>query len=60
MLECTVIDLSVGGACLRFEGDAPTSELFDLTFDAGRTRRACVRRWNAKNCIGAEFFAGSF
>jgi hypothetical protein len=55
MLNCTVVDLSIGGACLQFETDYPMPEEFDLTFDAGVTRRACVKRWESTSRVGVAF-----
>jgi len=39
VIVCTVEDITGGGACLKLASTFGVPEIFDLTFDHGRTRR---------------------
>jgi len=54
--QCTVYDLSAGGARLRIEGNADIPEKFTLWLASnGAVRRDCRIAWREKNEIGVQF-----
>jgi PilZ domain len=57
LMDCTVHDLSVGGACIQIENSATIQNEVELTFDAGRTLRACRIAWRSEARIGLAFKA---
>jgi hypothetical protein len=42
LIHCTVQNLTSGGACLKVANTCGVPEAFELTFEHGRTRRACL------------------
>src|SRR6187401_29914 len=58
-VDCVVHNLTNSGACLHVTctNDVPAN--FLLTFDGGRTRRACRRVWSREGRLGASFEEGS-
>ncbi|CDZ30935.1 PilZ domain-containing protein [Neorhizobium galegae] len=52
--DCTVRNLSAGGAKLVMQSTADVPDVFDLVFDDG-ARRACVVRWRKLGDLGVEF-----
>ena len=55
LLDCVVLNLSVGGVWLRVANAADIPDEFALTFDAARTLRPCRVAWRSKNTIGVAF-----
>ena len=57
-VDCVVHNLTNSGACLHVTctNDVPAN--FLLTFDGGRTRRACRRVWSREGRLGASFEEG--
>lgn len=54
-VDCTIRDISEGGARLRLGGDFAAPENFDLLFLESSLRRKVVRRWQIGTDIGVEF-----
>jgi hypothetical protein len=55
MVQCTVQDITSGGACLRVASTQGMPDRFDLTFEQGRTRRACRVVWRTNDSLGVTF-----
>jgi hypothetical protein len=55
LLDCVVLNLSVGGVWLKVANVADIPDEFALTFDAARTLRPCRVAWRSKNTIGVAF-----
>jgi hypothetical protein len=55
MIHCTVQNLTGGGACLKLANTYGLPESFDLTFEHGRTRRACRVVWRTDDQLGVAF-----
>jgi len=55
VIHCTVQDITGGGACLKLAHTFGVPETFDLTFEAGRTRRACRVIWRTNDMLGVAF-----
>jgi hypothetical protein len=55
MIHCTVQNLTGGGACLKLANTYGLPESFDLTFEHGRTRRACRVVWRTGDLLGVAF-----
>jgi hypothetical protein len=54
-LDCAILDISVGGACLLLPTDARIDEAFALTTDFNGERYECRLAWQAGNRIGVAF-----
>ena len=52
-IDCTVIDYSVGGACLQIVGQLPLPPRFELLH--GTTRKRCRIVWKDRNRVGVTF-----
>lgn len=57
LIECRVVDLSVGGACLEFAKQHVFPDRFE--FIHGRTRRSCRLAWKRGVRIGITYDASS-
>ena len=57
-VDCVVHDLTNSGACLHVTCSIEIPTNFQLTFDGGRTRRACRRAWSREGKLGASFEEG--
>jgi hypothetical protein len=55
MIHCTVQNITSGGACLKLANTYGLPETFELTFEQGRTRRACRVVWRTNDEIGVAF-----
>jgi hypothetical protein len=55
VVHCTVQNLTSGGACLKFANTYGLPENFELTFEHGRTRRACRVVWRTNDQLGVAF-----
>ena len=55
MIHCTVQNITSGGACLKLANTYGLPETFELTFEQGRTRRACRVVWRTADQIGVAF-----
>ena len=53
--QCTVIDVSEGGACLRVEDQQFVSPRFLLKFDRRSPGRVCKVTWKKGDRIGVKF-----
>jgi len=54
-LHCTVQNITGGGACLNVANTASIPDFFELTFEIGRTRRACRVIWRTADSLGVTF-----
>jgi hypothetical protein len=54
-INCTVLNLSSGGACIHLETCQPIPREVELTFDAARTLRACRVAWQFNGRLGLAF-----
>ena len=52
-IECSVIDISAGGACLQVPDPNALPKRFDLVHSG--TRKKCNMVWKARNRIGVSF-----
>ena len=57
VIHCTVQNITSGGACLRMANTYGLPDTFELTFEQGRTRRACRVAWRTDDMIGVAFVA---
>jgi len=55
MIHCTVQNLTSSGACLKVANTYGIPQTFDLTFEHGRTRRACRVVWHTHDEVGVAF-----
>jgi hypothetical protein len=55
MIHCTVQNITSGGACLKLANTYGMPETFELTFEHGRTRRACRVVWRTNDELGVAF-----
>jgi hypothetical protein len=55
VIHCTVQNLTSGGACLKLANTYGVPETFELTFEHGRTRRACRVVWRTNEKLGVAF-----
>ena len=55
MIHCTVQNITSGGACLKVANTAGLPMTFELTFEQGRTRRACRVVWHTGDHVGVAF-----
>ena len=55
VVHCTVQNLTSGGACLKLANTYGMPESFELTFEHGRTRRACRVIWRTGDQLGVAF-----
>jgi PilZ domain len=52
-LDCNVVDLSMGGACLEVTNSAALPKRFVLLH--GKTKKNCLVVWKAGRRIGVQF-----
>jgi len=55
--NCTLQDLSLGGACLRVHEPFDLPETFDLVLESLSIKRGCRVVWRRKDKIGVKFEA---
>ena len=55
MIHCTVQNITSSGACLKLANTYGLPETFELTFEHGRTRRACRVVWRTNDELGVAF-----
>jgi hypothetical protein len=55
VIDCTVRNLSDGGACLELASSVGIPESFDLTIEPDRGTRPCRVAWKSENRIGVAF-----
>jgi len=55
MIDCVVRNLTTAGAHVDIPETAELSESVTMTFDGGRTLRACRIVWRKPNEVGLEF-----
>ena len=54
-VDCLVLDLTNCGAGIRLQSLDTLPNTLDLTFDSGRSHRACRLVWQIADRIGVEF-----
>jgi PilZ domain len=54
-LQCMLQDLTSTGACLTLASTYQVPDTFELTFDRGRSHRACRVKWRDRNKLGVSF-----
>jgi hypothetical protein len=54
-LQCTLHDLTSTGACLTLASTYQVPDTFELTFDRGRSHRACQVKWRDGDKLGVSF-----
>jgi hypothetical protein len=54
-IDCTVRNLSEGGACLELASSIGIPECFDLTIEPDRSTLPCRVAWKAERRIGVAF-----
>jgi hypothetical protein len=55
VIHCTVQNITSSGACLKVANTYGMPETFELTFEHGRTRRACRVVWRTSDELGVAF-----
>ena len=55
VIDCTVRNLSISGACLEVSAPVAIPDAFELSFDSFRSVRLCQVRWRAESTIGVSF-----
>jgi hypothetical protein len=55
VIDCTVRNLSAGGACLNVASSLGIPERFDVMFDADHSVRPCRMVWHKEKQLGVEF-----
>ena len=55
VIHCTVQNITSSGACLKLANTYGLPDTFELTFEHGRTRRACRVAWRTNDQVGVEF-----
>lgn len=55
VVHCTVQNITGGGACLKLANTYSVPDSFELTFEHGRTRRACRVVWRTADLLGVAF-----
>jgi hypothetical protein len=55
VIHCTVQNITSTGACLKLANTYGLPETFELTFEHGRTRRACRVMWRTADTVGVAF-----
>jgi hypothetical protein len=55
VINCVVRDVSHLGARLELSDTSTLPNIFELTFDSGRTLRACHVVWRTPTVVGVEF-----
>ena len=59
VIHCTVQNVTSGGACLKLANTYGVPDIFELTFEHGRTRRACRVAWRTADMLGVAFEGGA-
>ena len=55
VIHCTVQNITGSGARLKLANTFGVPDAFELTFELGRTRRACRVAWRTHDELGVEF-----
>ena len=55
VIHCTVQNITSTGACLKVANTFGLPDIFELTFEHGRTRRACRVAWRTNDQVGVAF-----
>jgi PilZ domain len=55
VIHCTVQNINSAGACLKMANTFGVPPTFELTFEHGRTRRACRVVWRTSDKLGVAF-----
>jgi hypothetical protein len=58
LVDCIVRDISPLGARVELRDASKLGNIFELTFDSGRTLRACHVVWRTPMYVGVEFSFG--
>ena len=59
VVECTIRDLSLYGACLQVTGPFPIPDEFQMTGPARRNKTSCKVRWRRNGRLGMAFLLPS-
>lgn len=54
-IDCAVLNVSAGGACLLVSDVAAVPDTFDLLVDPGRIRVRCTTAWRGRHHVGVSF-----
>ena len=54
-LECAILDVSDGGACILVPEGAPVPEMFTLSLDHDKSLHRCRRAWRKGARVGVSF-----
>ena len=55
VIDCSVRNLSEGGACLNVETTLGIPDRFDVMFDADKSIRSCRLVWHNQKQVGVQF-----
>jgi hypothetical protein len=55
LFDCRVRNLTNAGACLQIASPIGIPQLFEITFDCGRSSRPCRLIWQTNDQLGVEF-----
>jgi len=58
-VDCAILDISDGGACILVPNAEEIPATFTLTVDRTKTTLSCVTKWKTGNRIGVSFQATS-
>ena len=56
-IDCAILNISIGGACIMVPTDAKIPDKFDLTTDHDGMIRTCAVAWRAGSRIGVSFLS---
>jgi hypothetical protein len=54
-VDCLIINVSEGGACLMIPDDTDIPDTFELSADGGKFVRTCNVAWRTKSRLGISF-----
>ena len=54
-IDCAILDIGDGGACILVPTGTELPDTFDLTIDPGRESYSCKLAWKLGNKIGVSF-----
>lgn len=57
-IECTIRNMSSGGACLEFERRLKLPTDFSIIIRPELIRRSCHVAWQSSNRVGVQFVSG--
>jgi hypothetical protein len=57
-IDCAIVNISDGGACILLSNATVVPDAFNLTIDHDGEMRGCTVAWRAGNRIGVAFTGG--